>query len=345
MLFIWTMEQHPVPQNIASYEFRLVGDMTLKQFAELAAGLIVALIFYSTNIPWFLKWPVVFTSSLLGVGLAFFPFEERPLEIWITAFAKAVYSPTQFLWKKNSAIPSFFENRPAVQQKPLLEEAKPQDKLKLLEYVSTLPTPVSQIDQKETDFVTQINNLFTLTPSPTTPQPPPKTKETTEDESKPAGIKVRKLHGPFVIEIEETPLKKQYETRPAVEEVITAPPKIPFSHPIDPPKRIEENRPVSEAKFSKEIPMPSAPTLPNILVGMVTDKDGKILENVIMEIRDLQKNPVRALKTNKLGQFRTVTPLPSGTYEIELEKEGYNFDIIKIDLKGEVVQPIEIMSK
>jgi len=31
------MEQHPIPQQISSYEFKLVGEMTLKQFLK-AAG-------------------------------------------------------------------------------------------------------------------------------------------------------------------------------------------------------------------------------------------------------------------------------------------------------------------
>ena len=33
------MEQHPVPQNIASFEFKLIGDITLKQFAFVGLGL------------------------------------------------------------------------------------------------------------------------------------------------------------------------------------------------------------------------------------------------------------------------------------------------------------------
>jgi hypothetical protein len=43
-------EQHPIPQQISAYHFRLVGDMTLKQFFEVAGGAIIALIIYSTNL-------------------------------------------------------------------------------------------------------------------------------------------------------------------------------------------------------------------------------------------------------------------------------------------------------
>ena len=81
------MEQHPIPQQISSYQFRLVGDMTLKQFFQLAGGFLVALIFYSIPLIGIVKWPFVIISALLGAALAFLPLEERPLERWIFAFA------------------------------------------------------------------------------------------------------------------------------------------------------------------------------------------------------------------------------------------------------------------
>ena len=32
------MEQHPIPQQISSYQFKLVGDMALAQFGKTAGG-------------------------------------------------------------------------------------------------------------------------------------------------------------------------------------------------------------------------------------------------------------------------------------------------------------------
>ncbi len=34
------MEQHPIPQQISSYQIKLVGDMTLKQFFQVKAAMI-----------------------------------------------------------------------------------------------------------------------------------------------------------------------------------------------------------------------------------------------------------------------------------------------------------------
>jgi hypothetical protein len=94
-----------------------------------------------------------------------------------------------------------------------------------------------------------------------------------------------------------------------------------------------------------QIPMPKTPDIPNIVVGMVFDEEGKIVEGAIVEIQDLTGNPMRALRTNALGQFQTASPLTSGEYVIITEKEGVSFDIIKIRLVGSIVQPIKIKAK
>ena len=49
------MEQHPIPQQISSYEFKLVGEMTLKQFLKAAGGVVLALLINSSKIVFFIK--------------------------------------------------------------------------------------------------------------------------------------------------------------------------------------------------------------------------------------------------------------------------------------------------
>ena len=44
------MEQHPIPQQISSYEFKLIGDMTLKQFLKAAIGIILAIAINSNQL-------------------------------------------------------------------------------------------------------------------------------------------------------------------------------------------------------------------------------------------------------------------------------------------------------
>jgi hypothetical protein len=93
-----------------------------------------------------------------------------------------------------------------------------------------------------------------------------------------------------------------------------------------------------------KIPMPDISNRPNVIVGMATNNEGKIIDGIIVEIQDEHGNPSRVLKTNSLGQFKTTTPLANGRYLIISEKDGYNFDRVNIDLTGKIVQPIKIIA-
>jgi len=83
---------------------------------------------------------------------------------------------------------------------------------------------------------------------------------------------------------------------------------------------------------------------PNIISGITYDKNGKILGGVILEIRDNNNLPVRALKSNKLGQFFIVTPLADGIYRIRAEHETAQFAVIKLEAKDEVIPPLKVQA-
>jgi len=85
------------------------------------------------------------------------------------------------------------------------------------------------------------------------------------------------------------------------------------------------------------------PQIPNIIAGLIKDQNGSTLSNAIVLIKDENSTPVRALKTNKLGQFSIATPLPNGEYKLEMEKEGCQFKIIDLELKGELIPLLEIV--
>lgn len=96
------IEQHPIPQDVAGYKFRLIGDMTLKQFIWLAAGIILGLFIYQLPLPFFFKYPLAALAVGLGAGIAFVPIEGRSMDKWLIAFIKSIYSPTQYVWSKQS---------------------------------------------------------------------------------------------------------------------------------------------------------------------------------------------------------------------------------------------------
>lgn len=98
-------------------------------------------------------------------------------------------------------------------------------------------------------------------------------------------------------------------------------------------------------KLAQQKGIPNLPTTPNIVNGIVTALTGEILSGVIVIVKDKNDTPVRALKTNKLGQFMISTPLENGIYRLELEKVGFQFDIIEVELNGGILPPIEIKAK
>jgi len=51
--------------------------MTLKQFLELTFGLVLAYLFFASNLVFIFKWPLVILSILLGAGLALVAYKDR----------------------------------------------------------------------------------------------------------------------------------------------------------------------------------------------------------------------------------------------------------------------------
>ncbi|KKR67661.1 MAG: g5 orf [Microgenomates group bacterium GW2011_GWA2_40_6] len=303
------MEQHPIPQQITSYEFKLVGEMTLKQFGKAAGGIVLALIVNASPLVFFIKWPLMFILAVGGLALAFVPFQDRPLETWLLAFIKSIYNPTIYLYKKK-AMKNWLDvdlsrNLAKInEEEEEKEEKRPvKEKTKVKEFIESLPS-VEREGKKDN----KMNRL--------------------EDEKK----------------IDEKISREEDEKKK--EEVDD--------------KRVQENtwsggRPDLKLKREKlgatgsivfgEIPMPDIPDVPNLIVGMVTDSNKKIVEGAIVEIQDREGNPNRVLKTNSLGQFRTSTQLTDGEYLIVTEKENMAFDRVRLVLSGQIVPPVKIISK
>lgn len=274
------MEQHPIPQQISSYEFKLVGEMTLKQFAKAAGGIIIALIINATPLVFFIKWPLMFLFGAGGLALAFVPFQDRPLEVWLQAFIKSIYAPTIFLYKKQM-------------EKNWLDidlSKKTKMEVEAQEAERKASTPVKEGVQVK-EFIESLPSV---------------NKETKSEKVETGDL--------------ETTVKVGLDLKK------------------------EKLEATGEAVFG-EIPMPDIPDVPNVIVGMVTDKNSKIVEGAIVEIQDKEGNPSRVLKTNQLGQFRTLTQLGNGTYLIIPEKDNYEFDRVEVELKGEIVKPIKIIAK
>lgn len=333
------MEQHAIPQQISSYQFRLVGDMTLKQFFQLAGGILIGIIFYSAPIPEIVKWPFAIVSVILGIGLAFFPLGERPLERWIFAFFRAIYTPTEFYWKKTNAPVKFFQDESATPPPTVAAPAQEEALKTYLSTASRTPGPLSKLEGAEKGFLAAIGGLFAGLKGSTgiTPTPTPVTTEAPPIEKKEMKIPV----------MEPVRIVQPNPSRLVVEEKVQAvtPQNTIQEQKVSPVIAGDEIVSTRQAVFSAEAAPPSPPTYPNVVVGQVVDEHKRIVEGAIMEIRDEAGRPVRALRSNKVGHFVTVTPLDSGRYDIVTEKEGYQFPPVSFDAAGQIVPPILVEGK
>jgi len=104
------MEQHPIPRQITSFEFKLIGFMTLKQFLYLIIFAPIGYIVYSLFPIPFLNILLGAAVGFLGVAFAFVPINDRPLDVWIKNFWRRMNSPTQFFYHKNNPPISVFQN-------------------------------------------------------------------------------------------------------------------------------------------------------------------------------------------------------------------------------------------
>mgnify|MGYP001102842457 CR=1 FL=1 len=105
----------------------------------------------------------------------------------------------------------------------------------------------------------------------------------------------------------------------------------------------EDNQP-KKPTYAKMQPITNDP---NIVSGIVKNQDSDAIPGVVLLIKNHKGESVRALKTNAIGQFSISTPLANGLYTLEVGSsvEGLTFDIITVEVKGEVLPPMEIIGR
>jgi hypothetical protein len=305
--------------------------MTLKQFFQLAGGIVAGLIIYSLPLLSIIKLPIAILCGILGVLLAFVPLEERPLERWIFAFFKAIYAPTEFFWKRTVTLPKLFQDEPAQAPNTQLQNTASSEYLSSISQKSGF---LGNLEEREKGFFANLTGIFSGTaPQPALPPAPA-----------PAGT-LGVTNAPRDILTKMTPAASSHlvvEERPKVSEN----PKNPIStQEVAPLVAGEELVSTHQAIFSIDAAPPNPPTTPNVVVGQVVDEHRKIIEGAIIEIRDSAGRPVRALRSNKVGHFITVTPLDPGRYDIITEKEGYGFPPVSFEANGNLIPPILVSGK
>ncbi len=466
------MEQHPIPQHIASFEFKLFGNLTVRQFITLAIPMSLATLVFFSSLPTLIRLPLSGIIAIFAFFAALVPVGGRPLDKWLVSFIRAISSPTQRIWTKESKIPQFLSiviAPPQAAEEPS-EPITSQGRERLRAYLRSLPKgEVTAYDVKEQIAIQRLN-LSEGLPSETLVKegklPPPiiwptaqsslpigasAQYSTIREESLPPKItthaqpyalpglekrlarlsqapiikaklaseanftvenvipiqtfdkqiklihgvgktRTRKLHfaPPAGFDLAKLPIrgekrfeiseelkkrfqfdqslfdtqlvapkapKRQKTTRLEKQTRAIPKPKISLQTPRDVTLKIQETELLdSQISFrgqkSKNTPMPQVTAhivpltnKPNVISGIVTSANGTPMENIILVIHDSQGIPVRALKTNKLGQFLSVTQLASGTYTVEIESDLATFELLTLNLQDQVLAPLEIKAK
>ncbi|MFH1832795.1 MAG: PrgI family protein [Candidatus Levyibacteriota bacterium] len=384
------MDNHPIPQDISSFQFKLIGNMTVRQFAYLASGVILGWIFYSLPLFSLIKYPLAFLSALSGIIFAFIPVEGRPFDTMILLFIKSLFAPNQYIYQKIGGQILRFDLpiRQAISKTP--PAAIGDDRLQKI--LKTLPKtpPKNELDKKEATFLEKLSTLQAAdSPPPTIPASAPSGPKfiSMEEEKKdlPASrqglLPEQKAKEDMVkekkLEEEAQTLEKELEiakTQPSnqkaadlqdqlnnillqkqrlEEELLSLQKKLSvqkqdvFIPSTAVPKEETQNVRKISKQMGKSIGLPQAPDTANVIMGIIKDPRGNILPNILVEVKDKEENPVRAFKTNTLGQFASATPLQNGNYTILFEDpQGKNkFDAIEISANGEVLPVLEIISR
>lgn len=367
------MQEHPIPQDVTGYKFHIVGNMTLKQFAEVAVGVIVALIIYNTNLLFFIKWPLIVLAVGLGGMMAFVPIEERPLDHWIVTFFKRLYSPTKFYWRKDPDVPFAMTEEKQVQtteEAPVEVDLTPARQQRIKDYLASVnqPKPANELDQAEQSKVSSIIQTFDdvsvknvqsnpqivkpqLTPrvrvlpaaqppakKQTVFQSPPKT-DSTLTASVDTGINNTQVQPPAQVQLAQIPITNLGNDQPANEQASS---QAAQPEEIAQPAEQSVPLPTSKASTNTTLPFPQKSQQPNTLMGMVLTPDNKLVDRAVVTIKNTQGKAIRALKTNLLGQFFGTAPLPNGSYILSVEKPGLSFPDQTLQLNGSIVEPIEL---
>ncbi|PIY79465.1 MAG: hypothetical protein COY81_02455 [Candidatus Pacebacteria bacterium CG_4_10_14_0_8_um_filter_43_12] len=163
------MKEHPIPQDITSYRFHIVGSMTLKQFGEVLVGVLISLAIYQTNLVFIIKWPLIVFFAGGGLLAAFVPIEERPISHWLATFFGIIYKPTQFFWKRAQNIPEPFlykgdkDNLIQVKEVDLTPQRRQRIKEFLNSTKSITPNP-EDLTVYEEQQLSVVMNLFETSP-------------------------------------------------------------------------------------------------------------------------------------------------------------------------------------
>jgi len=392
------MENHPIPQDVTGFQFKLIGNMTVKQFAYLAGGGVIAVLLFYLPLPVLIKLPIMAICGGLGAALAFLPVEGRPLDLMITNFVRDVFAPTQYMYVKEGgmlAISMITLTPPKPEKKNAPQKKHHDDKqfereVKLNEFLSHLSkTAHTKLDEREDMYLSAIFNPNATPQLVSHFEQQAASGHTLSDEE---ALRVKMIQSPEDMEHQlereseaikqelalavqqEQALQQQHQPTTQVhvhvgdlekqlQDMLQQKQQLeqellklkgqqsqnitkPDVAPTPQPTQDSQNVRIVPTDKASSVGLPAIPDVPNVILGIIKDPRGNVQPGILVEIRDKDGSPVRAFKTNGLGQFASATQLSNGVYTVEFEdpKGKQQFEMVQIEAKGEIMLPLEIIS-
>jgi hypothetical protein len=156
-----TNKQHAIPQSIMSVEFKIIGDLTLKQFFFLLIFCGLAYASFMAVQPFVFKWLLVIFFVVTGLCFAFLPLGDRGLDVWIVNFLRAMFLPNQFVYRKQEEIPNvFLYQNLDVLKSELITLTPTSSRRKIEAYLEQQEAPADKLDFDEKSYILKVKEAY-----------------------------------------------------------------------------------------------------------------------------------------------------------------------------------------
>jgi len=328
--------KHPVPQNVMDVEFKVVGDLTVRQFMYLIFGSLLIFLFYKAQLPKLWTWFFIFITGSISIAVAFVPIEERGMDIWLANFVKAMLKPTQRIWKKMEVIPAYFlvDYSQSIQSQYTITPTK--NKNKLAEFLNQI-NEEQELDESEQERLSEINMVLANSPTSTfVKEQQKKVFATTKEESK-------ELTKPDLAEIMVDEINtKIYIASPKTLE----PMKPEISRPlVNIPSKLKKEIKHTQQTRKQVITKPKKPQ--KAITKRKIEEHGLLLEKQVKELKETTKRAKEEFLNNphkKEQKLKKIEFFNKKLFELKNEREKLNFRIHnkkKEDIAKEEKEQIE----
>ncbi len=308
------MEEHAVPQNITTFEFKLFGPFTIRQFIYVAFGGIIAAIFYFSPLPKTVAYPIAAIFVIGGITFAAVPLQGRPLDKWIVAFIRSISRPTQRIWIKDNHVPYFLEANflkpapvnPAIQT--LSGNRLSRADLQTLLSKQSHTQSTNSLDQQENQYLTEISNLAS-TIAPLSSIPPQNQLANQLNPYSPYQAPIKEKHATIQAAPKSSQLQAKAEEIKAQELALIQKQKELETTKI----KLEEEKQKKLDLLSKQLSDKNPTTPPQIIIS-------KRPENTTVSVSP-QQNPNIDTKILPYSQHANTAPNQHGAKTIEDSKQ------------------------